>query len=205
MTSAAIYRQSAHWQGSNARTAAPSLFHVDDVALLSASAQGLQSLLDSMQSFCAASGLTISVAKTEVVVCGGGYHMCTWTGAGQDLKRSQSFTCLGMLFHEDRHIMHASHARYSKACASVGAIYSRYSKLECANSVQLLVRLQQAVLQPSALYGCEIWAPSAAAVTPLRELQSLQQSFLRRACRVKENVPADIIFQELAVTRWHDF
>ena len=183
----------------------PSLFYADDVALVSASAQGLQSLLDSMQSFCTANGLTISIAKTEVVVFGGGYHMCTWKVAGQDLKRSQSFTYLGMLFHEDRHIKHAIRARHSKACASVGAIYSRYSKLECANSVQLLVRLQQAILQPSASYGCEVWAPSAAAITPLRELQNLQQSFLRRACRVKKSVPVDIIFQELAVTRWRDF
>lgn len=46
------------------------LFYADDVALLSASAQGLQQLLDSMQSFCAANGLTISIPKTEVVVFG---------------------------------------------------------------------------------------------------------------------------------------
>ena len=29
--------------------------------------------------------------------------------------------------------------------------------------------------------------------------------FLRRACHVKKSVPVDIIFQELAVTHWHDF
>ena len=98
-----------------------------------------------------------------------------------------------MVIHEDRHIKHAIRARYSKVCASVEANCSRYSKLECAKSVQLLVRLQQAVLQPSASYGCEIWAPSAAAVTPPLGLQSLQQSFLRRACRVKKSVPVDII------------
>ena len=56
----------------------PSLFYADDVALLSASAEGLQQLLDSMQGFCMANGLTISVPKTEVVVFGGGYHVCTW-------------------------------------------------------------------------------------------------------------------------------
>ena len=38
--------------------------YADDVALLSASAQGLQQRLDSMQSFCAANGLTISIPKT---------------------------------------------------------------------------------------------------------------------------------------------
>ena len=37
------------------------MFYADDVALLSPSAQGLQQLLDTMQSFCVAKGLT----KTE--------------------------------------------------------------------------------------------------------------------------------------------
>ena len=59
-------------------TRSPSLFYADDVALLSASAQGLQQLLDSTQSFCAANGLTISIPKTEVVVFGGGHHHCVW-------------------------------------------------------------------------------------------------------------------------------
>ena len=45
----------------------PGLFYADDVALLSPSAQGLQQLLDTMQSFCVTNGLTISIPKTEVV------------------------------------------------------------------------------------------------------------------------------------------
>ena len=59
---------------------------------------------------------------------------------------------------------------FNKACACVGSIVSRYSNLQRANSVQLLVRLQQAILQPCALYGCEIWAPADAAVVPLQGL-----------------------------------
>ena len=53
-----------------------SSFNADDVALLSASAQGLQRLLHFMQLFCAANGLVISIPKTEVVVFGGGHHDC---------------------------------------------------------------------------------------------------------------------------------
>ena len=186
-------------------TRIPSLFYADDVALLSASARGLQQLLDSMQSFCAANGLTISRPKTEIVVFGGGHHDCVWKVAGQHLKRSKSFTYLGMLFHEDSKIGHAVQARFSKACASVGSIFSRYCQLECANSVQLLVRLQQAILQPCASYSCEVWAPADAAIVSLRDLQSLQHTFLRRACRVKSSIPIEVVFQELSVTPWHDF
>ena len=72
-------------------------FCADDVALVSESAQGLQQLLDSMQSFCDANGLTISIPKTEVVVFGGGQYDCAWKVAGQHLKCSQPFTYLHTL------------------------------------------------------------------------------------------------------------
>ena len=64
----------------------PALFYADDVMLLSDTASGLQRLLDSMQGFCLASGLTVSIPKTEVVVFGGGHHAC----AGQLLGSSCS-------------------------------------------------------------------------------------------------------------------
>ena len=66
------------------------------------------------------------------------------------------------------------------------------------------MRLQQAILQPCASYACEVWAPASACIGPFRNLQQLQRTFLRRACRVKKSVPVDIIFQELQQMRWHD-
>ena len=183
----------------------PGLFYADDVALLSPSAQGLQQLLDTMQSFCVTNGLTISIPRTEVVVFGGGHQQCQWHVGGHCLKRSESFIYLGMLFHEDRHIKHAVQHRLARGYASQGSIFSRYTGLGCANSVQLLLRLQQAILQPCASYACEVWAPASACIGPFRELQQLQRTFLRRACRVKKSVPVDIIFQELQQMRWHDF
>ena len=183
----------------------PGMFYADDVALLSPSAQGLQQLLDTMQSFCVTNGLTISVLKTEVVVFGGGHQQCQWHVGGHRLKRSESFIYLGMLFHEDRRIKHAVQHRLARGYAAQGSIFSRYAGLGCANSVQLLVRLQQAILQPCASYACEVWAPASACIGPFRNLQQLQRAFLCRACRVKKNVPVDIIFQELQQMRWHDF
>ena len=79
----------------------PGPLYADDVALLSPSAQGLQHLLDTMQSFCVTNGLAISIPKTEVVVFGGGHQQCQWHVRGHGLKRSESFIHLGMLFHED--------------------------------------------------------------------------------------------------------
>ena len=182
----------------------PGLFYADDIALLSPSPQGLQQLLDTMHSFCVTNGLTI-IPKTEVVVFGGGHQQCQWHVGGHRLKHSESFIYLGMLFHEDRHIKHAVQHRLARGHAAQGSIFSRYTVFGCANSVQLLVRLQQAILQPCASYACEVWAPASACIGPFRNLQQLQRTFLRRACRVKKSVPVDIIFQELQQMRWHDF
>ena len=198
-------RQNQQLPGWNGGARVPGLFYADDVALLSPSAQGLQQLLDTMQSFCSTNGLTISIPKTEVVVFGGGHLQCQWHVGGHRLKRSECFIYLGMLFHEDRHIKHAVQHRLARGYASQGSIFSRYTGLGCANSVQLLLRLQQAILQPCASYACEVWAPASACIGPFRELEQLQSAFLRRACRVKKSIPADIIFQELQQMRWHDF
>ena len=120
------------------------------------------------------------------------------------LKRSESFIYLGMLFHEDQHIKHAVQHRLARGYAAQESIFSRYTGLGWANFVQILGRLQQAILQPCASYACEVRAPASACIGPFRNLQQLQRTFLRRACRVK-NVPVDIIFQELQQMRWHDF
>ena len=177
----------------------PSLFDANDVALLSASAQGLQQLLHSLQS-CAANDPTVSIPILEVVIFGRGHHDCTWKVAGLHLERSQSFTHLGMLFHADRKIKHAFQARFSRACASVGSILSQCSNLQSANSVQLLVWLQQASCSLVPCKGPQLMQPVL-----LRKLQSLQHSFLRHACRLKSSVAIEIMHQELSVTCWHDF
>lgn len=50
-------------------------------------------VLDSMQSFRVAKGLTISIPDTKATL----FPMCTWKVAGQDLRRNQSFTYVGVL------------------------------------------------------------------------------------------------------------
>ena len=98
-------------------------------------AQGLQQLLDTMQSFCVTNGLTISIPKTEVVVFGGGHQPCQWHVGPHRLKHSKAFIYLGMLFDEDGHIKQPIQHRLARGYASQGSIFSRYTGLGCANSV----------------------------------------------------------------------
>ena len=73
-----------------------------------------------------------------------------------------------------------------------------------ATSIRLLIAWVQAILQPCALCGSEVWAPADAHICPLQGLQNPQRSFLCHAYRVKNRVPIAVIFQGLSVTWWHD-
>lgn len=96
-----ISRQSAKQQDTTAEgptyPGPSTLISISDTALLLTAAQGLQDVLDSMQSVCAANGLIIGVAQTKAVVFRGACLSCTKKIAGQDLKSSQSFTYLDLL------------------------------------------------------------------------------------------------------------
>ena len=156
-----------------------------------------------MRLFCVTNGLTVSILKTEVVVLGGGHQQCLWHVGDHRLTHSESFIHLGMLFHEDKLIKHVVQHRLARGYASQNFIFSRYTELGSAYSVQLLVRSQQAILQPCVSYACEVWAPASACFGPRRPPRGLNSS--RRACCAKESIHVDIIYQELQQMGWHDF
>ena len=134
--------------------------------------------------------------------------MCTWKVAGQDLKRSQSFT------YYDTWACY-----FMKTPTS-----STRSAPTTADPVLQLGLSILATLSWNAPILCSFWCGCSRPfcdLLPHTDVRSghlqlrrsprsmnfriLQHSFLRRACRVKKSVPVDIIFQELAVTRWRDF
>ena len=76
-----------------------SLTYADDAVLLSWSAHGLQSLIDSMHGFCGSMGLTDGPTKTEAVVFHGA-ATGSWHVGHHVLPVSSSFQYLGLIFHE---------------------------------------------------------------------------------------------------------
>ncbi len=78
-----------------------------------------------------------------------------------------------------------------------------------ANTVQLLLRLQQTILQPCASYACEVWAEEELRPQLALALSGIFSSSggptSAKPAHVKKSIPVDIIFQELQQMRWHDF
>ena len=126
----------------------------------------------------------------------------TCTASGMWGASASSVVNMGMLYFMKTD---TSSTHCSIAWLGLGSIFPRYTGLGCADSVQLLVRLQQAILQPCASNACEVWAPSLACVGPFKEHAQLQRSFLHGACHVRTSLPVDIIFQELQQMHGHNF
>ena len=94
------------------------LCYADDVVLLAETGPALQRLIDSMHLYCTDIGLTISVAKTEVVIFHGSSVRGTWSTGGQILPQAESFKYMGIVFHQSGDPGHAFRKLHQ---ASVGA------------------------------------------------------------------------------------
>ena len=83
------------------------LLYADDTALLSHTPEGLQELLKGLSTFCNENGLTVNVAKTEIVLFGWNkntpptdHH--TFTYNGKAVPISSSFKYLGVVFDQNK-------------------------------------------------------------------------------------------------------
>ena len=70
----------------------------------------------------------------------------------------------------------------------------------------MMRRLFDAVVRPTVLYGCEVWALacSLALVPQLKDMQDIQLSFFRNLCQLRKSATPHIIFGEFAERPWLD-
>ncbi len=86
-----------------------------------------------------------------------------------------------------------------RAC-SWAVVQQRHSQLQCGNTVNLKLFLQQGILAPSLHYGCELWGmhtPRGEAQKARAALQSIYDRYLRHICGVKYATPSAMLLEEL--------
>ena len=131
----------------------PFLCYADDVVLMAESVVALQQLIDGMHDFYNCAGLTISVAKTEVVVFHGMGVSGVWSVGGHLLPRSESFKYLGLVFHESGQVDVMFQRLYRNALGSVARLVSSFKQLGCSSSLPMKRRLFATLVAPAASYG----------------------------------------------------
>ena len=74
------------------------MLYADDAGIISRSPKGLEKMITAMVTACAAFGLTVSEAKTEIMCLqtkGGGHMLFTFTAAGQVNNQTVKIVLLG--------------------------------------------------------------------------------------------------------------
>ena len=138
-------------------TTMPPLLHADDLALLSTSAEGLQVQIDCLAGYAHRWGLTVSLAKTKVMVfrrdkARPPMHLKL---QGQALQQVDTFRYLGVCVHAwELFGPTSAAARLDAARRSLGGMRGRCARLGLTNA-KAHCSLFDTLVRPSLSYGSE--------------------------------------------------
>ena len=143
------------------------LLWADDLVLLACDKKSLQRMIDKLQTYCDQWGLEVSIknddtSKTAVMI---------FNTAGRQLKESYDFkygetdipsvktyTYLGIIFTLSGSLKHTQHVLRQKGLRAYFGM-KRYVDLNNISKMAAF-KLYDALVQPVANYGCQIWLPT---------------------------------------------
>ena len=183
------------------------ILYADDLVLLSYDPQILQQYLQVLAEFCEATGLSVNVDKSEVVV----FHRRflargatpRWQYGGRVMKESKAFTYLGVVLDSQGWGKSAVASIKRRADKARGAFFAQRGICEGmrVHDPAILSTLFDSVIVPSACYGAEVWAPEAIGLAkenliyqPLEELHWL---FMRMTLWASKGTPHKVMMREL--------
>ncbi|CDQ65370.1 unnamed protein product [Oncorhynchus mykiss] len=128
------------------------LLFADDLVLLSPTKEGLQQHLDLLHRFCQTWALTINLSKTKIMVFQKRsshqdhkykFHLDTIV-----LEHTKNYTCLGL------------NISATGTCdLRDKAFYAIKRNIKFNIPIRIWQKILESVMEPIALYGCEVWGP----------------------------------------------
>ena len=135
------------------------LLYADDTILLAESPEELQAALNSMNLYCNDWNLKINVSKTKVVIFSRGKkrkHPHFYLG-DKLLEICSDYLYLGVKFNYNGKFSKAQQELFDKGNRAMFSILKRSRQLKLP--IDLQIHLFNAIVLPTVLYGCEVWAP----------------------------------------------
>jgi hypothetical protein len=139
----------------------PDLIYVDDVTLLAKTPEGLQAALAVLEEFCTVFGLTVNMAKTEIVVFRPSPRSQpadhAWTYMGAPVAVGDDAKFLGLVYDSCRLRAPSAEPLAVAANRARFALQSRLASLPGLVTPELKVRLGEILIRPVASFGCQVW------------------------------------------------
>ena len=120
---------------------------------------------------------------------------------GVPIKISPCFKYLGIIFHDNKKMLHCLHHRCQQARASVYELYKKVQQLGIKRDIPMQLRLFDAMIQPVLLYGSQVWG--AGLLTASYEkfaksgVEQCHLGFMRHLVGIHKSVPVAMIYKEL--------
>ena len=190
----------------------PSMLYADDLALVAigrSAARHMHALLKVVDDFNAASGMqtNTAVGKTEMMLFGvsaaqrSSLQAEEFRVGGELIRFVMQYKYLGIIHHERLHWRADLTVRHSRAQRSVGVMHSCLASLEATTDVALAFRMHDVCVRPVQTYGSATWGTQYFSSDPGRVTQNLLEGghlhFMRRWCRLRQNVPVWAMYKEL--------
>ena len=135
------------------------LLYADDLVIFSRSANGLQTLLNKLESYCEKTELTVNLDKTKVMIfnnCGKPLNDYSFKYGVNKLNNVKSYNYLGMTLNPYGNF---SSAREKFKKIGLKALYKLGKEMggNFRENIMRTIKLFDALIFPILLYGSEIW------------------------------------------------
>ena len=174
------------------------LGYADDFALVSGTAEGLQTLISAAAAWCAAVGQQPSPDKTVVMeLTQEAQPQHVWTCANAQLRCVTEARYLGVFFQSGHSFQPTFAHLEQRMWASHYSLRKQYHSLGCSASVWLPLQLHAAGVEPAGSFACELWGVYQQHNAARRRLETARLRQLRQITGISPAIALPIIWREL--------
>ena len=134
------------------------LLFADDAVIFSESVEGLQTSLDSLESYCKKWNLQVNISKTKIMVFRKGGNLRQnekWTYAGENIEIVSNFNYLGIVLSSGGSFVKATNTLVGKALKAMHALLSITKEMQVP--VKIMFNLFDSFVGSILNYSCEVW------------------------------------------------
>lgn len=134
------------------------LLFADDAVIFSETVEGLQTSLDSLESYCKKWNLQVNINKTKIMVFRKGGNLRQnekWTYAGEDIEIVNNFNYLGIVLSSGGSFVKATNTLVGKALKAMHALLSITKEMQVP--VNIMFNLFDSFVGSILNYSCEVW------------------------------------------------
>ena len=198
---------SAHGVRLHAGLRVTDLAYADDMLLVSERPQSLQCLIDATTAWCTAVGMQLSPHKSLCMeLTSENTEPAAFSCAGQELAFERKARYLGFMFGAGAGVGPSCTSMCSRLGHAWDDLQAKYGRLDCIQSVSLLLKLFQACVVPRGSFGSEVWGvyPLRGAPSHARKhLDKLHLGLLRQLAGLHCKTPTPVVYRELSVLPLH--